>query len=185
MDTADALIPLRDPNVVMRLSRLGSIHQGRLSFMRVLLRRLKREAWRFDRPAFQIDARGVGHAVYTAHGPQRSYSLIAFANDLPPEKRSDRVIATEWDATFTLFDGIPNAADIERLRGNIPKQEAGRVTEHELSVSRANRSVRLWDHVVERLASGQATRPRSGAKRRVSDAHDGGLWLGQIGRGGS
>lgn len=155
MDTADALIPLRDPNVVMRLSRLGSIHQGRLSFMRVLLRRLKREAWRFDRPAFQIDARGVGHAVYTAHGPQRSYSLIAFANDLPPEKRSDRVIATEWDATFTLFDGIPNATDIERLRGNIPKQEAGRVTEHELSVSRANRSVRLWDHVVERLASGR------------------------------
>jgi len=152
---ATQVIPMRDPNVVMRLSRLGSIHQCRLSFMRVLLRRLKRENWRFDRPAFQIDARGVGHAVYSAHGPDRSYSLVAFAHDLPPEKRSDRVIATAWDATFTLFDGVPSAADIERLRGNIPKQEAGRVTETELSVSRANRSVRLWDHVVDRLARGQ------------------------------
>lgn len=149
------LIPMRDPTVVMRLSRLGSFHQCRLSFMRVLLRRLKRENWRFDRPAFQIDARGVGHAVYSAHGPDRSYSLVAFAHDLPPEKRSDRVIATEWDATFTLFDGLPDAADIARLRASIPKQEAGRVTETELSVSRANRSVRLWDHVVERLAAGQ------------------------------
>ena len=100
---ATQVIPMRDPNVVMRLSRLGSIHQCRLSFMRVLLRRLKRENWRFDRPAFQIDARGVGHAVYSAHGPDRSYSLVAFAHDLPPEKRSDRVIATAWDATFTLL----------------------------------------------------------------------------------
>jgi hypothetical protein len=152
-------VALRDPGVVMRLSRLGSLHQCRLSFMRVLLRRLKREGWRFDRPVFQIDSRGVGHAVYTTHGPARSYSLVAFANDLPPEKRSDRVIATEWDATFTLFDGIPTDADITRLRANIPLQEAGRVTERELSVSRANRSVRLWDHVVDRLAAGQQPDP--------------------------
>ena len=154
MKTAPAALPMRDPAVVMRLSRLGAIHQCRLSFMRVLLRRLKSENWRFERPAFSIDARGVGHAVYCAHGPDHSYSLVAFANDLPPEKRSDRVIATEWDATFTLFDGVPDAGDIERLRGNIPKQEAGRVTQCELSVSRANRSVRLWDHVVSSLAAG-------------------------------
>lgn len=154
-----ARIELRDPRRVMSLSRLGSIHQCRLSFMRVLLRRLKSEAWRFERPAFGIDARGLGHAVYTAQGPERTYSLVAFANDLPPEKRSDRVIATEWDATFTLFDGVPTAADIERLRANIPLQEAGRVTERELSVSRANRSVRLWDHVVDRLAAGRQPDP--------------------------
>lgn len=150
----NAIAP-RDPRVVMRLSRLGSFHQCRLSFMRVLLRRLKAEAWTFTRPEFEINARGVGHAVYTAHGPDRSYSLVAFAHDLPPEQRSDRVIATAWDATFTLYDGVPSAEDIERLRGNIPKQEAGRVTARELSVSRANRSVRLFDYVVEALAAGQ------------------------------
>jgi hypothetical protein len=156
MDQTDtATIAPRDPATVMTLARMGSFHQCRLSFMRVLLRRLKSGNWRFERRAFEIDAKGVGHAVYTAHGPVHSYSLVAFANDLPPEKRSDRVIATEWDATFTLYDGIPDAGEIERLHANIPLQEAGRVDDRSLSVSRANRSVRLWDHVVEALASGQ------------------------------
>ncbi|APG49056.1 hypothetical protein [Phaeobacter porticola] len=145
----------RDPNTVMRLARLGSMHQSRLSFMRVLTRRMARDEWRFEQTAFDIDETGQGHAVYTAHGPERSYSLIAFAHDLPAEKRSDRVIAEAWDATFTLFDGVPDTQDIERLSQNIPLQEAGRVSGSELSVSRANRSVRLWEHVVSALAVGQ------------------------------
>lgn len=149
------MIARRDPGRVMRLSRLGSLHQCRLSFMRTLTRRMARENWRFSRPVFEIDDKGVGHAVYTAQGPKRAYSLIAFAHDLPPEMRSDRVIATAWDATFTLFDGVPTAQDIDRLSQNVPLQEAGRVSESEISVSRANRSVRLWQHFVDALASGE------------------------------
>lgn len=148
-------VALRPPGQVMRLARMGSSHACRLSFMRVLLRRLARENWRFDRPAWNIDARGVGHAVYTAHGPTRSYSLVAFAHDLPAEQRSDRVIAEAWDATFTLFDGVPDESDIARLAKNVPLQEAGRISEAELSLSRANRSVRLWSHVVDELAAGR------------------------------
>ena len=145
----------RDPAQVMRLSRLGSLHQCRLSFMRQLTRRMAREGWVFSRPVFDIDDKGVGRAVYTAQGPEHAYSLVAFAHDLPPEQRSDRVIAEAWDATFTLFDGIPTAGDIDRLSKNVPLQEAGRVSESELSLSRANRSVRLWAHVVESLAAGR------------------------------
>ncbi|MDH3663000.1 MAG: hypothetical protein OEU92_23745 [Alphaproteobacteria bacterium] len=145
---------LRPPETVMRLARLGSFHQSRLSFMRVLLRRLKREHWTFDRPVFDIDTAGVGVAVYSAHGPERSYSLVCFAHDLPADQRSDRVIAEAWDSTFALFDGVPTEDDIERLSWNVPKQEAGRITSSEISLSRANRSVRLFDHVVERLAAG-------------------------------
>lgn len=148
-------ISCRPPDTVMKLARLGSFHQSRLSFMRQLLRRLKSEKWRFEKRVFNIDAKGIGHAVYTAHGPERSYSLVAFAHDLPPEQRSDRVIATAWDATFTLFDGIPDDADIARLSQNVPRQEAGRLSDRELSLSRANRSVRLWDYVVDRLAAGK------------------------------
>ncbi|MFD0858869.1 hypothetical protein [Roseovarius aquimarinus] len=155
IDMPAAIAAMRQPNQVMRLERLGSFHQCRLSFMRILLRRLKSENWRIERTRFDIDARGTGTAVYTAHGPKHSYSLVAFANDLDPAKRSDRVIATEWDATFTLFDGIPTEADIDRLRANVPLQEAGRISESELSLSRANRSVRLWDHVVDALAAGR------------------------------
>lgn len=145
----------RDPDVVMRLSRMGSAHPMRLSFLRVLLRRLQAEKWCFDRPVWEVDDRGVGRAVYRAIGPARTYSLVAFAHDLPDEMRSDRVIATAWDATFALFDGEPDAADLDRLAANVPLQEAGRISARELALSRANRSVRLFQHVVDRLAEGR------------------------------
>lgn len=145
---------LRSPDQVMRLNRLGSFHQCRLSFMRILLRHLAAEQWTFSQHCFEIDENGVGCAVYSAKGPERTYSLVAFAHNLPEEKRSDRVIADAWDATFTLFDGIPTQSDLDRLSENVPFQEAGRLRETELSLSRANRSVRLWDHVVEALSKG-------------------------------
>jgi len=145
----------RSPKQVMRLKRLGSFHQSRLSFMRVLTRRLKSEQWQFRQQAFDINSKGVGHAVYSAIGPERTYSLVAFAHELPDELRSDRVIAEQWDSTFALFDGVPSDADIERLSKNVPYQEAGRVSGSELTLSRANRSVRLWEHVVDRLSRGQ------------------------------
>lgn len=145
----------RPPAQVMRLDRMGSAHPTRLSFLRNLLRRVKREGWCFDRPVWEIDGNGVGRAIYRAIGPERTYCLLAFAHDLPPEMRSDRVIATAWDATFTLFDGEPTAADLDRLQANVPLQEAGRISSRELSLSRANRSVRLFAHVVDRLSTGQ------------------------------
>lgn len=146
---------LRPPEQVMRLARMGSFHRTRLSFMPTLLRRLEREDWRFERALWEIDEAGVGRAVYTVHGPERAYSLVCFAHDLPDEMRSDRVIATAWDATFALYDGIPAAADLRRLAKNVPKQEAGRVSDSELSLSRANRSVRLFDYIVSCLADGR------------------------------
>ena len=145
----------RDPAQVMQLARLGLAHPTRLSFLRILLRRMQRENWKFDRPVFDIDANGVGRAVYRAIGPERTYSLVAFAHDLPTDMRSDRVIATAWDATFALHDGTPDAADLDRLAENVPLQEAGRVTQKELTLSRANRSVRLFEHVIECLSEGR------------------------------
>jgi hypothetical protein len=148
-------IALRPPEQVMRLERLGAFHQTRLSFLRAMLRWAKRENWRFARPVWRIDARGVGVAIYEARTPDRVYSLVCFGHDLPDELRSDRVIAEAWDATFTLYDGVPGEAEIARLAENTPKQEAGRYRETDLILSRANRSVRLFDHVVESLAAGR------------------------------
>jgi len=145
----------RPPEVVMRLARMGSFYQTRLSFMRSLLRRLKQEKWQFKRNLWAIDEQGFGRAVYTVYGPRRNYSLVAFSHHLPDHMRSDRVIATAWDATFALYDGIPGQADLDRLEQNVPKQEAGRISDSELSLSRANRSVRLWQHVVDCLATGR------------------------------
>lgn len=138
----------------MRLERMGSFHQTRLSFMRTLLRRLERERWSIERPVWRIGATGEGVAVYRARGPKSSYSLVCFAHHLEPEERTDRVIAERWDTTFTLMDGDPSEADLKRLAANVPLQEAGRCSERELVLSRANKSVRLFEHVVERLAEG-------------------------------
>ena len=112
---------MRPPSDVMRLKRLGSFHQTRLSFMRGLLRRVVSEGWQFSRPVWQVDRQGVGFAVYEAKGPTRSYSLVCFAHDLDPKNRSDRSIETEWDATFTLFDGVPTQENLERLSHQVPK----------------------------------------------------------------
>ncbi len=145
---------MRAPKQVMRLARMGAFHQTRLSFARVLLRRLKTEGWSVDRPRFDINAQGVGVATYAVSNGERTYTLVAFAHDLPDEMRSDRVIAEAWDSTFCLFDGVPEDSDIERLSNNVPLQEAGRVGESEFILSRANRSVRLFAHTIDRLSQG-------------------------------
>lgn len=149
----------RSPSEVMRLERMGCSHPTRLSFLRTMLRRLHRENWKVDRPVWDVDDTGSGHAVYSTRCGDRAYSLVAFAHDLPEEMRSDRVIATAWDATFTLFDGEPTHADIARLRANVPLQEAGRISTRELTLARANRSVRLFDHVVDALSQGRQPDP--------------------------
>jgi hypothetical protein len=146
---------IRPAKEVMRLGHLGSSHPTRLSFLRVLLRRLASSDWQIDRPVWNVNAKGVGHCVYRAKSTERTYSLVAFAHDLPADMRSDRVIATAWDATFTLFDGDPTAKDIARLADNVPFQEAGRISPKELTLARANRSVRLFEHVVTALSQGR------------------------------
>jgi len=146
-------IKLRDPSEIMKLSRLGSFHQSKLSFLRSFIREFK--DWDYKRNLFNLDKNGYGTAVYSFNKNKRSYSLICFAQHIKPEERSDRVIATKWDAAFVLHDGIPTKKDIKRLKDNVPKQEIGRVSYKELTLSRANKSVRAFDHVVESLSSGK------------------------------
>ena len=145
-------IKLRDPNIIMKLSRLGSFHQSRLSFLRSFLSEFK--DWDYKRDLFDLDKKGYGTAVYSFKKKDRVYSLVCFANKINDDERSDRVIATKWDAAFTLHDGIPSNKDIERLRNEVPKQEVGRLSYKELTLSRANKSVRVFDHVVDSLSSG-------------------------------
>jgi len=146
-------VALRDPNVIMKLSRLGSFHQSKLSFLRSFLKEFK--DWEYRRDLFDLDEFGFGVAVYSFKKNSRVYSLICFANQLDENERSDRVIATKWDAAFTLHDGVPTKKDIERLKNEVPKQEVGRLSYKELTLSRANKSVRVFNHVVENLSNGK------------------------------
>ena len=146
---------LRPPDVVMRLARMGSAFPTRLSFMRALIRHLSRDGARVARTMWDIDDEGFGQAVYQVDLGGYVYSLVAFSTELPADMRTDRVIAEAWDTTYVLFDGVPSADDLDRLAQNAPRQEAGRFSERELILSRANKSVRLFSHVVERLAQGR------------------------------
>ena len=146
-------IDLRNPNKIMKLSKLGSFHQSKLSFLRSFLNEFK--DWKYKKDLFDLNELGHGKAVYSFKKNNRVYSLICFANSLDENERSDRVIATKWDAAFTLYDGVPTKKDIMRLSNEVPKQEVGRLSYKELTLSRANKSVRVFNHVVEHLSEGK------------------------------
>ena len=145
-------INLRDPKEIMKLSRLGSFHQSKLSFLRSFLQEFK--DWDYKKDLFDLNEEGHGTAIYSFKKNNKIYSLICFSNKIKDEERSDRVIATKWDTAFTLHDGLPSKLDLERLKKNVPKQEVGRLSYKELTLSRANKSVRLFDYVVDCLSKG-------------------------------
>ncbi|MBF2761520.1 MAG: hypothetical protein ISN28_14885 [Ectothiorhodospiraceae bacterium AqS1] len=150
---------LRPADDIMRPERLGVVFANRLSFSRSLIRCMRREGWRFEEPVLALNSEGFGHYLRTVTTAKRQYSLVGFSHRLDPSMRTDRVIACAWDTTFTLFDGVPSRAEIERLAQATPKQEMGRFTAKDLVLSRANRSARLFEHSLERLAEGRQPDP--------------------------
>ena len=64
-------IELRDPNIIMKLSRLGSFHQSKLSFLRSFLNEFK--DWDYSRDLFDLDSIGFGEAVYSFKKENRVY----------------------------------------------------------------------------------------------------------------
>jgi hypothetical protein len=146
---------LRPAETVMRLARLGAFHPTRLSFTRSLIRRMGREDWRFHRRHKDLDANGYGRIVYEIETPKGLLTFCGFSNALAPEERTDRVIAEKWDAAFALCAGRIAEADIARLSEAAPRQEVARYGAGELVLSRANRSVRLFDKVAASLAAGR------------------------------
>jgi len=150
-----AQMPLRPASEVMRLRRMGAAFPTRLSFMRSLLRALSVEKAVVTRPVWNIDADGFGHAVYTVSLGGFDYALVAVSTDIPDDMRTDRVIATAWDTAYVLYDGVPDAAEIARIAAAAPQQEAARFQPQDLVLSRANKSVRLFDHVVSALRTGR------------------------------
>ena len=146
---------MRTPDDVMKLKRMGASFPSRLSFMKIMLLNAVENKWSFRKGKFNINENGVGYALYHLDTNERIYTLVAFAHHINPEERDDRVIAEKWDTTYALFDGLPKQKDIKRLSDNVPLQEKGRFSQNELSLSRANKSVRIFNHVVDSLAQGK------------------------------
>jgi hypothetical protein len=153
--STDTTLRLRPAGTVMRLARLGAFHPTRLSFVRSLVRRMGREGWRFRRRVHDLDDSGFGRIVYEIETPAGIVTFCGFSNELAPEERTDRVIAEKWDAAFALSAGRLAEAAVDRLSRAAPRQEVARYGADELVLSRANRSVRLFDRTVGALAAGR------------------------------
>ncbi|MGF6590057.1 hypothetical protein [Pseudomonas sp. 2835] len=158
--SAPAAPALRPASQVMDLARLGSHFQSPLSFVRSSMRRMMNQQWRIQRSRFDLDAEGFGTAIYRIDTPNAHYHCVIFSAYLPPEKRSDRVIADQWDVCFVLVAGDIDAAQLADLQRNVPLQEAGRFDARVLVLSRANRSLRNFERFVSALAEGTQPDPR-------------------------
>ena len=149
------ILPMRPASKVMQLDRLGSLHQSRLSFMRTLVRRMVAENWQISAPVFDLDEQGFGKVVYQIQARYGVFSFVVFSHYLDSECRNDRVIADQWDLTMALCEGTIDSDQLSFLQNNVPKQEAGRVDSRVLVLSRANRSARTFDYVVDELSNGR------------------------------
>ena len=141
-------------NNYMRLARMGSRYPSRLSFSRSMLRRLINDKWKIKKSRFDLDKNGYGTVVYEIIINNDTYSLVCFSAFLDDKDRSDRVIASKWDTAYTLHVGKLTDEDLKRLKDTIPLQESGRNSPNELILSRANKSVRLFQYVVDCLSQG-------------------------------
>ncbi len=152
----DALQALaRDGVAALNPADLGAARSTRHSFARSFLRLAARERWTVARELFELDGDGRGVAIYRVdYGMADPVRLVAFPTVVDESQRTDRVIAETWDLTAALCRGPVDTLRLDALRQQVPAQEGGRADVGTLVWTRANRSVRFFDHVVDRLAAG-------------------------------
>ena len=131
------------------------MHASRLSFSRQLIRTMQRKQWRIRQSEQQLDAAGYGYTLYSLSTPHNRYTVVFFTHLLSDQQRSDRVISNAWDITCALCEGEISQAQLRQLQQCLPKQEAGQYASNIICISRANKSVRLFEHCLQRLSSGQ------------------------------
>ena len=145
---------LRGADVVMSPQHLGAMHQTRISFVRSLIRKMAQQQWELTIFDWQLSSEGYGHVIYQMTTPTNLYHLVVFCDEISDEDRNDRVIAEKWDVTFAFVQGAVDVNLLEQLRANVPLQEAGRNPNNVLVLARANKSVRVFDHIVDALSKG-------------------------------
>ena len=101
-------IPLRDPNIVMKLSRLGSFHQSKLSFLRSFLKEFK--DWDYKRDLFELNENGYAEFTdWRLPTLEEAVSLLE-----PSAKNGNQFIDPAFDKTqssvWTCDSNISNSS---------------------------------------------------------------------------
>lgn len=143
----------RPADVALDPAQMGAARATRHSFNRSFLRAAARERWSVERTTWEVDGVGRGRFVYRITAPGHLFHLVGFTQVLNQDQRTDRVIAQCWDATAALVEGEVDAERLAELEREVPRQEAGRAPLGTLVWTRANRSARAFDAVVDALAA--------------------------------
>ncbi len=142
----------RPADVALAPAEMGVARATRHSFNRSFLRVAARERWSVERTAWDVDGVGRGRFVYRITTPGHLFHLVGFTQVLTEDQRTDRVVAQCWDATAALVEGEVSDERLAELEREVPQQEAGRAPLGTLVWTRANRSARAFDAVVDALA---------------------------------
>jgi hypothetical protein len=148
-------IPLRPASQVMSQIRAGAAYPNALSFSRNLLRKMNRENWRIETIRLELDPEGRGEALYRIDTGKQTFHSFTISDYFPPSQKIDRAFGINWDVSAAICEGDWTPEREARLRIEIPKQYDGRYDSDVLCFCRGNRSERIFDHVVERLAQGR------------------------------
>jgi len=151
--------PLRDEAELMRPEALAALRPCPLSCGRYFVERMFREGWRIERTRFDLDSSGAGMARYAIRAAGHSFEFVALSNPPVEGGRSGRVLDGERDMNAALYEGVATDSQIEAMRREMPKIYAGRAKGDTLIWCRSNRSMRIFQHVVERLAAGRQPDP--------------------------
>lgn len=146
---------LRPSSDVMSPEGLSAYKSSRLSFLRLLIGKLTRERWQIARDRWELDAEGRGLAIYRILGPDADFSFVVFSDNLPEERRTDRIVENHYDGEAFLCIGPPSDAQIEAQRGEFADFLTGRADAKTVGWTRVNRSGRIFDAVVDALAEGR------------------------------
>jgi hypothetical protein len=117
--------------------------------------RMCRNRWEIRATRFDIDRAGRGVAVYRIDAEGMVFHSLVFSDDVQG-RSTDRAWEKRWDVLVWLVEGDASDELIEHAaRENAAiVTGTGRAGPRTLSWTRGNRSERLFDHAVERLAAG-------------------------------
>ncbi len=150
---------LRPADTVLSLADIGGARATRHSFARALVRRAVSDGWNVQLRRTDLDPDGRGVVVFECRVAEQRWSFVAFSQTIADSERQDRVIASSWDVTAALVEGEVDDEAVLRLRPEVTRQEEGRADARTLIWTRANRSGRFFDYVVDRLANGRQPEP--------------------------
>ncbi len=154
-DDRDPTLALRPPGEIMTPEGLSAFKASRLSFLRCMIRRMVAERWAVEPVRFELDAEGRGTVVYRLDNPGRELHFVVLSDNLPEERRTDRIIENHYDGEGFLCLGDPTEARIDFQRGQFRDFLLGRADIQTLGWTRVNRSGRVFEAMVDALAAGR------------------------------